>query len=52
MIFHDITARKRAEHGAARLNETLEQRVEDAVAEREAAPRSCTRRRSWRRWAS
>ncbi|NNM75577.1 response regulator [Sphingomonas sp. ID1715] len=37
VIFQDVTARKRAESELRELNETLERRVQDAVAEREAA---------------
>lgn len=37
VIFQDITERRRAEHALRDLNETLERRVEDAVAERAAA---------------
>jgi PAS domain S-box-containing protein len=37
VIFQDMTERKRAELALRELNETLEKRVEDAVAEREAA---------------
>jgi PAS domain S-box-containing protein len=37
VIFQDVTDRKRAENAIRELNETLERRVEQAVAEREAA---------------
>jgi PAS domain S-box-containing protein len=37
VIFQDVTGRKQAERQLRELNETLERRVEDAIAEREAA---------------
>lgn len=37
VIFQDMTERKRAENALRELNETLERRVDDALAEREAA---------------
>ncbi len=37
VIFQDVTDRKRAENALRELNETLERRIEEAVAQREAA---------------
>ena len=59
VLFKDVTARKRAELELRRLNETLEARIAEAIAERMrsrsgcARPRKrCARRRRWRRSAS
>ena len=53
VLFQDITARKRAEAALQNLNETLEVRVAEAIAERKTTPRRrCANRRRWRRSAS
>ena len=53
VLFQDVTARKRAEAALQQLNETLERRVAEAIAERKQRRGSaCASRRRWRRSAS
>lgn len=52
VIFRDATARKRAENALQKLNEQLEQRVNQAMAERIKAEEALRQAQKWRRSAN
>jgi PAS domain S-box-containing protein len=52
VLFQDITPRKRAEEALQRINETLEARVAEAIAERKTPKTPCVSRKRWKPSAS